>query len=214
MQVQIMSLYILKRLGSSMLVLFGVLIIVFALTQMQPTDPFSGIVDAQTNMEVIEKKLQDMGYYDPIPIQFLNWAKLMLKGDLGTSIHYHQPVFDLICARFINTLILSSIAFFIGSFAAIAFGILAAYKLSSVFDKSMMSISFAIISIPTFFVCLILLKIFSYDLMIFPASGIYSVRNNYEGIELFLIYSDICSCPCWFWLLLNFQLFSVMLVPQ
>lgn len=81
-----MAKYILKRLLTSLVVLFGISIIIFALIHLQPGNPYSTMIDPNVSPEVVKEMLQKIGYYDPIYIKYFKWISRALTGDLGYSI--------------------------------------------------------------------------------------------------------------------------------
>ena len=89
--------YIVKRLGIAVVMILGVTMIIFCIIRMQPGNPFLHMVQADTNAEFMEAKLREIGYYDPLPIQYGKWLLRTLHFDLGYSIQYNAPVSGLIC---------------------------------------------------------------------------------------------------------------------
>ena len=88
--------YIVKRLGIAVVMIIGVTMIIFCIIRMQPGNPFLHMVQADTNAEFMEAKLREIGYYDPLPIQYGKWLLRTLHFDLGYSIQYNAPVSGLI----------------------------------------------------------------------------------------------------------------------
>lgn len=173
--------YIVKRLGSLGVVLVGTSIVVFALVHLQPGNPYSTMINPNVSPERFEAMLREVGYYDPLYVQYAKWAGRALKGDLGYSIQYKAPVLALIGERLGNTIGLALIASLIGGVLAIPFGIISASKKYSLFDYLVTGLSFLGISIPSFFLGMLLIKWFSFDLQWLPASGMKTVGTNYRG---------------------------------
>ena len=174
--------YVIKRVGISIIILFFVSITVFTLIQLQPGNPFVGMVRSDMDPQFIEKQMNKYGYNDPLPEQYFKWIIRTIKGDLGYSLQHKTSVMEMIQGRMKNTLLLSGTAFLLSSLFSCVIGVYVAYKYNSVSDKIITIVSFIFISVPLFFIALILIKIFSFDLMLLPPSGIETVGKDYEGI--------------------------------
>ena len=178
-----MGKFLLKRFGTSLIVLFGVSVIIFALVHQQPGNPYSSMMDPSVSPEVVEQKLEELGYYDPVPLQYIKWFGRVVTGDFGYSIQYKAPAFDIILEALGNTLLISAVSFILSSIFAIAAGVISAAKSRTWVDYLITFISFVGISVPTFFFGLLLVKWFGYDLGILPASGMETLTSNYTGLE-------------------------------
>ncbi len=181
-----MTKYILKRIGLALVMLLGVTIIVFCIIRLQPGNPFLSMVQFDTDPAFMEAKLREIGYYDPLPIQYGKWLMRALQFDLGYSIQYNAPVTDMITNRFANTVLLATTSFIISTVVAITIGVLSALYPNSIMDHVMTFLAFIGVSIPVFFFGLLLIKFFGYDLRILPFSGIETIGTNYTGIERIL----------------------------
>lgn len=178
--------YIIRRFLQSILILIGVSIIIFSLIHLAPGDPFTQRLDPTVSAEVREQMLTRMGYYDPVPIQYLKWAGSALTGDLGYSLKYKKPVSQVIGERLPNTILLGFTALIISMLIAIPAGIISAVKKNTVFDYIVTVFSFIGLSIPAFFFGLLLIKWLSFDLKIFPISGMYSVGEQFTGYAKYI----------------------------
>ena len=181
-----MTKYILKRLLTSLVVLFGISIIIFALIHLQPGNPYSTMIDPNVSPEVVKEMLKKIGYYDPIYIKYFKWISRALTGDLGYSIYYGQPVLNIIGTRMSNTVLLASFSLLLSLIFGIGIGILSAIKKNTLFDHIVTVVSFIGLSIPAFFFGLILIKIFSFDLKLLPVSGMKTLGTDYTGIKAVL----------------------------
>ena len=168
-------------MGTSIIILLIVSVIIFTLIQLQPGNPFDGMISANTDPEYIERRMEELGYNDPIPEQYIKWIKRVFVGDLGYSLQYKVSVTDLIQSRMKNSLILSGTAFILSTVLSCIVGVYSAYKKNTLFDYIIMGVSFVLFSIPSFFVQLLLIKIFSYDLGLLPPSGIITAGSHYSG---------------------------------
>lgn len=174
--------FLLKRLGVALIVLFGVSVIVFTLIHLQPGNPYLNMIDPSMSPDVVEQKLRELGYYDPIYIQYMKWIGRAITGDFGYSTQFNAPVFSIILDALGNTILISVASFIVSSVLAIVIGIITAEKSGTWVDYLVTVLSFIGISIPTFFFALILIKIFGYDLAILPSSGMETLTESYTGI--------------------------------
>lgn len=174
--------FLLKRLGVALIVLFGVSVIVFTLIHLQPGNPYLNMIDPSMSPDVVEQKLRELGYYDPIYIQYMKWIGRAIAGDFGYSTQFNAPVFSIILDALGNTILISVASFIVSSVLAIVIGIITAEKSGTWVDYLVTVLSFIGISIPTFFFALILIKIFGYDLAILPSSGMETLTESYTGI--------------------------------
>lgn len=173
--------YIIKRLLQSVIILFGVTLIIFFLLHLAPGDPFIQNLNPNVTPEVREKMLRSIGYYDPIYIQYFKWLSQILRGNLGFSIQFGKPVLDVIRDYLPNTILLGSTSLLLSLCIAIPAGIYSSRKRGSLFDYLVTFFCFLGISIPAFFFGLLMIKWFAFDLKIFPTSGMISIGKDYTG---------------------------------
>ena len=147
-------------------------------------DPYTQRLDPSVSAEVREEMLERLGYYDPVHIKYFKWLSAVAHGDLGYSIKYKKPVADVIGERLPNTIVLGLAALILSTAIAIPAGIISATRRNSIFDYVGTILSFVGISIPAFFFGLLMIKIFSFDLKLFPISGMTTVGENYNGLAL------------------------------
>lgn len=178
-----MGRYFMKRVMTSIVILFFISIIIFVLIHMQPGNPYLNMINPKVSKEVFEEMLRKVGYYDPVHIKYFKWLGRALKGDFGYSIYYGAPVIDVINSRIWNTLLLSSFAFILSIIIAIPSGIISASRKKSIFDYICTVLSLIGISIPAFFFGMLLIKWFAIDIKIFPVSGMQTITGEYEGLQ-------------------------------
>lgn len=178
--------YIIKRLLISTILLILISIIIFILINTQSGNPYSYMISPNTSPALVEMKLRQIGYYDPLYIKYIKWFSRILHLDLGYSIKYSKSVISVIAKRVPNTLLLMSTSLFVSTILGVALGFFSAYKRNTKIDDLLSIFSFVGISIPVFFIALLLIKKFSYDMMLLPSSGMYDVRVEYKGIGRFL----------------------------
>ena len=170
--------YILKRLVSAIPVLLGITVIVFAIMALIPGDPATAILGSYATPENVAKLNRDLGLDKPLVQQYFIWLGNMLTGDFGTSFALNRPVIDEVLERFQATLILAGTAFVICAFLGVAAGVASAANQYGAADKG---ITFAVllgISIPSFFLGMMMILLFAVTLRWFPVSGMWPVYGE------------------------------------
>ncbi|GGL66504.1 ABC transporter permease [Wenxinia marina] len=166
-----MGSYILKRLVSAVPVVLGLTIVVFLIMAMIPGDPATAILGAYATPENVARINRDLGLDQPLPVRYFIWLTSLLQGDFGRSYSLNRPVLDEVWERFQATLLLAGASFVICSILGVAAGVVSAARQYGTADKA---ITFAVllgISIPSFFLGMMLILIFSVSLGWFPPSG-------------------------------------------
>lgn len=161
----------LNRTFSMVVTLIGVSILVFLMMHLIPGDPVTYILGDFASEEAIAEMKNTLGLNQPLFIQYIDYIKNVLQGDLGTSYITGLTVIEEIKARFPITVQLAVYSLIIGSVVGILLGILAAVKQNTIFDQLAMVVSLIGISAPGFWIALFLIWIFSYQFSIFPISG-------------------------------------------
>ncbi len=165
--------YIGKRLLMLIPVMLGVTLIIFVMLALTPGDPAAQILGADATQEQIEELREDMGLNDPLPVRYLRYIWDLLHGDLGTSYTTKQPVTQALMDRFPTTLLLAILCTIIGAIIGIVLGIISAVKQYTIFDNFSRVLALAGISIPSFWLGLMLIIVFSVNLKWLPSSGFY-----------------------------------------
>ncbi len=181
-----MGRYILKRLGISIIVFFGITILAYAITSMMPGTPMDFVVASNPNMsaEQIAALTEQYGLDKPLIVQYFSWLWQMLHGNLGYSYQTSQDVFQLIVAKLGPTLLLTVTSMVIALIIAIPLGILAAVKPKSGFDYISSAFAFIGNSLPGFFFGMILILLVSVKLNWLPMSGMYTMPDNHNFADL------------------------------
>lgn len=151
--------------------LIGVSILVFLMMHLIPGDPVTYILGDFASEEAIVEMKKTLGLDQPLFIQYIDYIKNVLQGNLGTSYITGLTVGEEIVARFPITVQLALYSLIIGAVIGILMGILAAVKQNTIFDQLAMVISLIGISAPGFWIALFLIWMFSYQFNIFPISG-------------------------------------------
>lgn len=170
--------YILKRLVSAIPVLFGITVIVFLIMAMIPGDPALAILGSYATPENVEKLNRDLGLDQPLVARYFIWLGNMLTGDFGRSFSLNRPVIDEVLDRFSATLILAGTSFVLCAVFGIAAGVVSAARQYGLADKA---ITFAVllgISIPSFFLGMMMILLFAVRWKMLPVSGMYAIYGG------------------------------------
>ncbi len=167
--------YILIRIISAIPVLLGVTLIVYFIISLIPGDPATAILGSFATPENVKTLNSQLGLDKPIWQRYFIWLYNIFQGDFGRSFSLNRPVIDEILERFNATIILSGTSFIICSILGILFGILSAAYQYSLIDKLITFIVLVGISIPSFFLGMMLILYFAVSLRWFPVSGMYSL---------------------------------------
>lgn len=170
--------YILKRIFSAIPVLLGVTLIVYFIISLIPGDPATAILGSFATPENVKILNSQLGLDKPIWQRYFIWLYNILQGDFGRSFSLNRPVIDEILERFNATIILSGTSFVICSILGILFGILSAAYQYSFIDKIITFIVLVGISIPSFFLGMMLILYFAVSVRWFPVSGMYSLYGG------------------------------------
>ncbi|NCV30578.1 MAG: ABC transporter permease [Rhodobacteraceae bacterium] len=167
--------YIFKRLISAIPVLLGISVIVFLIMAMIPGDPATAILGSYATPENVEKLNRDLGLDKPLVQRYFIWLGNMLQGDFGRSFALNRDVLDEVFERFSATLVLAGTSFIFCAFFGILAGVISASRQYSIVDKAITSAVLVGISIPSFFLGMMLILIFSVQLRWFPVSGMWPI---------------------------------------
>ena len=167
--------YILKRLVSAVPVLFGITVIVFLIMAMIPGDPATAILGSYATPENVERLNRHLGLDRPLWQQYFVWVGNLLQGDFGRSFALNRPVLDEILDRFGATLILAGTAFVLCALLGILAGVVSAARQYGFADKAITFVVILGISIPSFFLGMMMILLFAVQLRWLPASGMYSI---------------------------------------
>lgn len=177
-----MKQYIIRRLLLMIPILLGVSIIVFLLIASIPGDAIDAAFGAsRLPAEKIAEIKAENGFDQPAFQRYFTWLGNALHGDFGYSFQYNQPVAQVIHTFIWNSFLLALIAFVLEMAVAIPVGVLSATKVHSSFDVVFTIVAFAGISLPSFFLALLLQKIFAIDLGVLPLDGMQTVGLGLTG---------------------------------
>jgi peptide/nickel transport system permease protein len=172
-----MSAYIIRRLIQTVIVVILLSFVSYALMGLMPGDPLD--IACQANPYCTPENLDQMkkalGLDQPIVVRYWKWLQGFATGDLGYSRTYRLPVSEILGPRLVNTLYLSITSLVLSVFIAIPLGVFTSLRPNTKFDYSLNMLAFAGISIPSFWLALMLIIIFAVQLQWFPASGIETI---------------------------------------
>lgn len=160
-----------KRLLLAIPTLFLVSIMVFSLQKLLPGDPVLAMAGEERDPAVIAQLREQYHLNDPLPSQYFYWLGNALRGDLGTSLRTQEPVTTLIASKLPVTLELSLLAMIVALVVGISMGILAAVRKNSWVDHTTNFVALSGISVPHFWLGILLILLFSVHLQWLPASG-------------------------------------------
>mgnify|MGYP006277385893 CR=1 FL=1 len=170
--------YILKRLVSAVPVLLGISIIVFLIMAMIPGDPATAILGSYATPENVEKLNRDLGLDQPLVQRYLIWLGNLLQGDFGRSFSLNRPVLDEVLERFNGTLILAGTSFVLCSLFGVAAGVVSAARQYGLADRLITFVVLLGISIPSFFLGMMMILAFAVNLQWFPVSGMWPIYGD------------------------------------
>lgn len=163
--------YIVRRIIAMIPVLLGITFLVFMIMQMAPGDPVRIILGENASPEAVEQMREEMGLNDNLLVQYGRYMVNLCKGDMGTSYTNKRPVSQEVFSRLPATLKLALVSAVVSILIAIPLGVLAAVKQNTLFDNISMVISLIGISMPAFWLALMLMLFFSLKLGWLPAQG-------------------------------------------
>jgi peptide/nickel transport system permease protein len=164
------KLYILKRLFHSIFVLVGISVVVFAILHLTG-DPAALLMPPEATPEQVAQFRKEMGFTDPLPVQYWRFFKGTLHGDFGNSFRHSQPALGLVLERMPATIQLTFAALIIALMIAIPAGIVSAIRRNSILDHLGMTGALLGQSMPVFWLGIMLILIFSVTLRWFPSFG-------------------------------------------
>ncbi|WP_251552124.1 ABC transporter permease [Neobacillus muris] len=182
-----MYFYILKRILSLVPVLFVVSIVAFLLIYLTPGDPVSVMLGQEASAEQIEALREQMGFNDPLYIQYFHWLLGVVQGNLGDSYFMHMPVATAIVEHLGPTLSIAVFAEIIAIIIALPVGILAAKHRGSLMDQFVMGFTLTGMAIPSFIFGLILMLVLGVKLGWLPVAGYQPLSSGFWNYLQYLL---------------------------
>lgn len=192
--------YILKRLIWTVPTLIGVTIMVFSMVHLAPGDPAVAMLGEKANPQSVRELREQMGLDKPLYTQYFIYMNNVLHGDFGRSANSYEPVWSEFSDRFPATLELASMAMIIATILGVLAGIISAIKRYSIFDYTSMFGALAGVSMPVFWLGLLLIYFFSVKLGWLPVSGRLGYEFDIEHVTgLYLVDALIAHDYGAFW---------------
>jgi len=172
-----MSRFLVRRVLLTLPVLFGVATLVFSLIHLVPGDPVQAMLCESASQEDVTLLRSRLGLDRPIYVQYVNFMRHAVVGDLGTSLRTNQPVSSVIAERMPATFELAGAAVIVALVIAVPLGVLAAVRAGTPIDHSATTLALVGISMPTFWLGPLLAIVFAVMLGWFPVSGRGTLAN-------------------------------------
>jgi ABC-type dipeptide/oligopeptide/nickel transport system permease component len=175
--------YVMRRLLQLLPILFGILLVNFLLVHLAPGDPIQILAgDFAPSAEYAARLRAEFGLDRPLFVQAAIYFGRLLRGDLGYSIAFKQPVASLILERLGPTVALSGVSLMVATVAGIVLGVAAALRPRSLVDVVASLAGLVGYSVPVFWLAQLLLIVFALQLRWFPAQGMASFRQASSGL--------------------------------
>ena len=173
-----MAYYLLRRGLQTLLVLLGVSIVVFSLVHLVPGDPIRVSLGTRFDPETYQALRERAGFDQPLPVQYVDYIGSAITGDLGVSFRSGQPVTAILTERLPATLTLTLAAMVVALLIAVPLGIISAIRQGSKLDYGATMVSQVGVSVPDFWMGILLILLFAGTLGWFPPSGYVSPLEN------------------------------------
>ncbi|HUF87669.1 MAG TPA: ABC transporter permease [Thermohalobaculum sp.] len=173
-----MLLFIGRRILIAIPTMVLISIFVFALQKLLPGDPVLALAGEERNPEILEFLREKYRLNDPIPYQYVYWLGDVLKGDLGISLRTNQPVLELIGEKLPVTIQLAVMAIVIAILIGIPTGVISAVKKGTPVDYIANVVALSGLSIPNFWLGIMLILLVSVELQLLPASGYQPLSDD------------------------------------
>lgn len=171
--------YLIRRITQLIPTLFIVSIIVFFITRMLPGNPAAVMLGPQASAEDVAEFSERLGLNDPIYQQFFDYLLGLITFDFGNSLTYTRPIIDLIMERFPNTIVLAISALILAVIIGVPAGMIAARKQNTIIDYSVTTLALIGVSMPIFWLGVMLVLYFSVNLGWLPATGMGSLSDGF-----------------------------------
>ncbi len=171
--------FIIRRFLLGLIVLLGVTVVTFTIARVVPSEPAARWVGPRATAEQIEQAREHLGLNRPLPVQYWTYMRGLVSGDWGVSIRTHQPVLRDIGSYLPASLELCIIGMLIAIVIGLPLGVLSSVHQNTIFDHAIRVVSIAAVSLPTFWLGMILQLIFFKELGLFPLSGRVSMEARW-----------------------------------
>ena len=184
-----MSAYLLRRIGTSIIVLIGISIFIFVLLHAIYPSPARDVLGLRANNAQVAAWNKENGFDDPVIVQYLRYMKGLLHGNLGYSYSENQSVNSLFAERVARSAYLSGISLLLAIVIALPLGIFQAVKRNTLGDNIATSLAFILYSMPVFFLGIILIQVFAISFPIFnfeasQSTNVFVVIGDWHSMFL------------------------------
>lgn len=187
--------YTASRVVSLIPILIIVSIIVFLIIHLTPGNPATLILGQDASHESIRQLENKLGLNEPLFVQYFDWMKKLLTGDLGQSVYSSESVKGIIASHIGPTVSLTAFALILTLLVAIPTAIVAVWKRNTLLDPIFISISLLGVSIPAFWLAILLVLVFAVTFPIFPVAGYVPLsRNFFNGLYHLFLPAVILAC--------------------
>ena len=176
-----MTSYVLRRVVGLVISCLFISIIVFLAMRVIPGDPAQIMLGTEADSATLLALRSELGLDKPVYIQYWAWLRGILTGQLGNSLRYHVPISDLIASRMAVTVPLSILAMLIAVIIGLPAGVVAATHRGGISDYGVMAFSQAGLSIPSFWLAILLILLFSLKLQLLPSGGFVPWDESFLG---------------------------------
>ncbi len=183
--------YILKRLALAIPTLWGVITVVFFMLALAPGDPARLMLGSAASREDVEALRHELGLDRPLLVQYGMYLGRVVRLDFGESIKTGEKVITELMTRFPATIELAVVAIIISTVVGVLIGIISAVRQYSFVDFAAMFIALVGVSMPVFWLALVLIMLFSVGLDLFPTGGRINIRMFFEPITNFYLLDGI-----------------------
>ena len=185
--------YIVKRITQTAIVLIGVTLVTFIMMHMAPGQPLQANPELRLDPTAVERWLQMRQLDKPLTAQYISWISRICGGDFGVSLFHNRPVMELIGERLPATLLLTGSALLVAMATALPFGIISAVYNGKWADRIIGSLSMCFLSIPGFWLGMLMIMVFSYRLRLLPAVGMMSPGDGSMADLLKHMVMPVCT---------------------
>jgi peptide/nickel transport system permease protein len=173
-----MALILARRLLWMIPILLGISVIVFSMMHLAPGDPAEAILGPRGTEELLQQARRELGLDQPLYVQYGQWVLNAMHGDLGKSYRLNRPVAPEVLDRFRNSALLAGVAFVIAVVFGTLAGCVSAVRRGGLLDNTLMAVTVTGISMPPFYLGMLLIILFSVKLHLLPTGGMYDVRED------------------------------------
>ena len=184
-----MTAYLIRRLGTSIVILVGISIFIFGMLHIIFPSPAIDVLGPRANTVLINAYNRQHGFDDPVLVQYAHYMNGLVHGNLGYAYKYNQPVTALFQERWARSAYLSGMALLLAVVVAIPLGIFQAVRRNSVGDNVATSLAFVTYAMPSFFLALLLIQVFAISFPVFnfeasQSTSLLTVMGDFHSMTL------------------------------